>query len=147
MESLLNRESAPKCVATQSPRAGRQRSQASAKPVESIRVAFVTNICAHYRVKTFEKLAELCDAEFFFYSAGNEWYWQPNHGVRKGDFRHTYLPGFQLTQRVRVVPSLVTKLWRRNYEVYIKCINGRFALPVTYLIARLRRKPFILWTG
>ena len=113
----------------------------------TIRAAFVTNICPHYRVKTFERLAELCDAEFFFYSAGNEWYWQQNHRVRAGNFRHSYLPGFQLTQRVRVVPSLVTKLWQRNYDVYIKCINGRFALPVTYMVAKLRRKPFILWTG
>jgi glycosyltransferase involved in cell wall biosynthesis len=31
--------------------------------------------------------------------------------------------------------------------VYIKCINGRFALPVTYSTARLQGKPFILWTG
>ena len=29
----------------------------------------------------------------------------------------------------------------------IKCINGRFALPVTYVLARLRRTPFVLWTG
>jgi glycosyltransferase involved in cell wall biosynthesis len=45
------------------------------------------------------------------------------------------------------VPSLVTKLWRGNYDVFVKCINGRFALPATYLMARLRRKPFVLWTG
>jgi glycosyltransferase involved in cell wall biosynthesis len=32
-------------------------------------------------------------------------------------------------------------------DIYIKCINGRFALPVTFAIARLTRKPFILWTG
>jgi glycosyltransferase involved in cell wall biosynthesis len=147
MDSLLNTETAPKRAATQSPRTDRQSLQARAEPRGSIRVAFVTNICAHYRVKTFERLAKLCDVDFLFYSAGNEWYWQQNHGVRKGNFRHTYLSGFYLTQRVRVVPSLVTKLWQTNYDVYIKCINGRFALPVTYLTARLRRKPFILWTG
>jgi glycosyltransferase involved in cell wall biosynthesis len=48
---------------------------------------------------------------------------------------------------MRVVPSLVTSLWKKDYQVFVKCINGRFALPVTYLIARLRRKPFVLWTG
>ena len=147
MESLLNRESAPKRVATQSPRAGRQRTRASAEPPESIRVAFVTNICAHYRVKTFEKLAELCDPEFFFYSAGNEWYWPKSHGLRAGNFRHIYLPGFQLTRGTRVVPGLALRLWRGSYDVIVKCINGRFALPVTYLTARLARKPFVLWTG
>ena len=34
-----------------------------------------------------------------------------------------------------------------KYDVYIKCINGRFEDPATFLISRLRRKPFILWTG
>lgn len=116
----------------------------SARP---IRAAFVTNICPHYRVKTFELLGKKLSVDFFFYSAGDEWYWQGNHGVRVGNFRHMYLPAFQLTKHIRVAPSLVTKLWRGRYDVYIKCINGRFALPVTYIIAKLRRKPFILWTG
>jgi glycosyltransferase involved in cell wall biosynthesis len=52
-----------------------------------------------------------------------------------------------LTRRIRVTPALLRYLWRGNYDVVIKCINGRFALPVTYLIARLHRKPFVLWTG
>ena len=40
------------------------------------RAAFVTNICPHYRVKTFETLAQKLSVKFFFYSAGNERYWQ-----------------------------------------------------------------------
>ena len=114
---------------------------------EPIRAAFVTNLCPHYRVKSFETLSQSCDVDFYFYSGGDEWYWQPNHGVRVGSFRHTYLSGFHLTPRIRVVPALITRLWQQEYDVYVKCINGRFALPATYLIARLRRKPFILWTG
>jgi glycosyltransferase involved in cell wall biosynthesis len=112
-----------------------------------VKVAFVTNFCPHYRVKTFEMLARLCNVDYFFYSPGTEWYWQQNHGVRTGDFHYVYLPGFQLTQRIRVTPSLLYYLWRGHYDVFVKCIEGRFALPVTYLIARLRRKPFVLWTG
>jgi glycosyltransferase involved in cell wall biosynthesis len=112
-----------------------------------IRGAFVTNFCAHYRVKTFETLAGWQDVDFIFCSAGEEWYWQQQHGVRVGNFRYEYLPAIRLTRRVRLLPSLVTHLWRKKYDVYIKCVNGRFALPITYLIAKLRRKPFILWTG
>jgi glycosyltransferase involved in cell wall biosynthesis len=112
-----------------------------------MKVAFVTNFCPHYRVKTFEMLARLHNVDYFFYSAGTEWYWQQNHGVRTGNFRYVYLPGFRLTRRIRVTPALLCYLWRGNYDVFVKCINGRFALPVTYLIARLRRKPFVLWTG
>jgi len=114
---------------------------------QTVRIAFVTNFCAHYRVRTFETLAKYHDTDFFFSSRGEEWYWQQEHGVRVGNFRYEYLPGIRFTRRMRLVPSLVTRLWRKNYDVYIKCINGRFALPVTYLIAKLRRKPFILWTG
>jgi glycosyltransferase involved in cell wall biosynthesis len=112
----------------------------------SRRIAFVTNFCPHHRVKTFETLAEQEDVDFLFFSAGKEWYWQKQHGVQTGGFRHEYLPGFNIG-RTRIVPSLATRLWQGNYDVYIKCINGRFALPLTYMIARLRRKPFILWTG
>ena len=111
-----------------------------------MRIAFITNICAHYRVQTFETLARYHDVDYYFFSAGDEWYWQQEHGVRAGNFHYEYLPGFRLG-RTRFTPTLPWKLWRGNYDVYIKCINGRFALPITYLIARLRRKPFILWTG
>jgi len=112
-----------------------------------MKIAFVTNICPHYRVKTFETLAKYYHAlEFYFFSAGDEWYWQQQHGVRTGQFNHQYLKGFSLSG-TRLTPALFTKLIQGNYDVYIKCINGRFALPITYLAARLRRKPFILWTG
>lgn len=109
-------------------------------------IAFVTNICAHYRVKTFETLARCYNVDYYFFSAGDEWYWQQQHGVKTGNFHYEYLPGFRLG-RTRITPTLPWRLWRGNYDVYIKCINGRFALPMTYLIARLKRKPFILWTG
>jgi glycosyltransferase involved in cell wall biosynthesis len=111
-----------------------------------LKAAFATNICAHYRVKTFETLARYYEVDYYFFSAGDDWYWQQQHGVRTGDFHYEYIPGFRLG-RTRVTPTLPWELWHGDYDVYIKCINGRFALPVTYLIARLKRKPFILWTG
>lgn len=111
-------------------------------------VAFVTHYCTHYRVKTYELLSLIYNnqIDFYFYSEGKEWYWQQQHGVRTGNFHYEYLPGFRLG-RTRITPTLLWKLWRGNYDVYIKCINGRFVLPMTYLIAHLKRKPFILWTG
>jgi glycosyltransferase involved in cell wall biosynthesis len=114
---------------------------------DKMNVAFVTHFCPHYRIKTFEMLGRTCSVDYFFYSPGNEWYGQGMTGVWRGDFHHEYLPGFQLTRHTRVSPSLVARLWRKKYDVFVKCINGRFALPVTYLVARLRRKPFVLWTG
>jgi len=110
------------------------------------KIAFVTTFCPHHRVKTFELLGQAVDTRFLFFSMGNEWYWQQNHGVRSGNFSYEYLPGVSLGP-VQITPSLLGKLWNEEYDAYVKCINGRFALPLTYAIAKLKRKPFILWTG
>jgi hypothetical protein len=56
------------------------------------------------------------------------------------------LPGFRLGQ-IRITPTLPWKLWQKSYDVYIKCITRCFALPLTYLVARLKCKPVILCTG
>ncbi|HEX5688590.1 MAG TPA: glycosyltransferase, partial [Roseiflexaceae bacterium] len=111
-----------------------------------MKIAFITNFCPHYREQTFALLARYHAIDYYFFSAGDEWYWQQEHGVRSGDFKSMYLRGFRLGN-VRLTPTLPFKLWRGKYDVYLKCINGRFALPAAYLVARLRRKPFILWTG
>ncbi len=111
-----------------------------------MRVTFVTNLCPHYRVRTFETLAACHSVTYYFFSAGEEWYWQQQHGSRTGNFSYEYLRGIRLG-RTRITPTLVSKLLLKPSDVFVKCINGRFALPVTYLIARLRKKPFVLWTG
>ncbi len=111
-----------------------------------MRISFTTNLCAHYNVGTFEVLSRYYDVDYYFFSAGEEWYWQERHGVRIGNFHSEYLPGFHLG-RTRITLTLPVKLWRGKYDIFIKCINGRFTLPVTFLVARLKHKPFILWTG
>jgi glycosyltransferase involved in cell wall biosynthesis len=108
-------------------------------------VAFVTTFCPHHREKTFELFSSYYRTDFFFFSLGDEWYWQTRHGVRSGNFAHKYLWGFRVG-KTRITPMLPFVLLG-EYDAYIKCINGRFALPVTYLMAHLKRKPFILWTG
>jgi glycosyltransferase involved in cell wall biosynthesis len=110
------------------------------------RVAFVTNICPHYRVRTFELLARRCDIDFYFFSSGDEWYWMREHGTATGSFRAQRVPGVRIGG-TRITPSMPLQLFGGRYDVYIKCINGRFALPATFLTARLARRPFILWTG
>lgn len=111
-----------------------------------MRVAFITNFASHYRVKTFETLARYHDVRFFFFSGGDEWYWQKQHGTSTGEFIYEYLPGVALAG-TRITPSLIWKLIGGNFDVVLKCINGRFALPAAYLGARLLRRPFVLWTG
>lgn len=111
-----------------------------------MRVAFVTNFCPHYRVRTFEIFSQYYDIDYYFFSAGNDWYWQQQNGVHSGNFHYEYLHGVSIG-RTRITPDLPFKLFGGSYDAYIKCINGRFALPITYLVSRLRKKPFILWTG
>lgn len=111
-----------------------------------MKAAFITNICPHYRIQTFETLAKYHDVDYYFFSEGKEWYWQQQHGVKSGQFRYEYLPGFSI-RGTQFTPSLPIKLLSNDYDVYIKCILGRFALPVTYLITRIKHKPMILWTG
>lgn len=111
-----------------------------------MKIAFVHNICAHYTAKAFEILARHYNVDYLFYSKGGESYWMKEHGVGSGEFNYDYLSGFNIGN-TRITPSLPIKLYRGRYEVFIKCIGGRFALPTTYIIARLKRRPFILWTG
>lgn len=109
-------------------------------------VAFVTNFAPHYRIKMFEALSGMCSLRCYFHSDGKEWYWPREQAIHGGDFPHTYLPGFRLGP-MRISPRLATALLFGRHDVIIKCINDRFAVPVTYLAARLRGIPFVLWTG
>lgn len=111
-----------------------------------MKIVFVSNYVPHYRIGLFEYLHNKLDIQFYFYSKGDEWYWQKQHGVFSGNFNHAYLPGFRVGNTA-ISFSLIKALWTNSYDIYIKCITGRFALPLTYIIARLKKKPFILWTG
>ncbi len=110
-----------------------------------LRVALVTNFAQYYRIPVYEEIARRFDAQFFFFSKGDESYWLPQHGVASGGFPQTSLASFRLLGTA-IAPALPVRLWRGDFDVYLSGIVGRFALPVTYLLARLRRRPFVLWT-
>lgn len=111
-----------------------------------IRVCFVANFNTFYFQPVIAALANEpdFDVECYFYSKGGEKYWLPEHGVIVAD-RQTYLNGFTVFG-TRIALGLFPILFRRRHDVYVKCVNGRFALPVTYLAARLRGRPFVLWS-
>lgn len=112
----------------------------------SPQIFFITNFCPHYRLETFEIISQKLNVEFIFFSEGKEKYWQTEHGIKKGNFRNRYLNGFYIGD-TRITPILPLILLFKKYDIIIKCINGKFALPITFLIAKVRKKPFILWTG
>lgn len=110
------------------------------------KVIFITNICSHYRVGLFETLHHKLNIVFYFFSRGDEWYWDKKNPIVTGKFLYKNLRGFTLFKNIRIVPELLKIVLFGNYDVLIKCINGRFALLMAFLGSRLRKKPFILWT-
>lgn len=110
------------------------------------RIAVVHPFCTHYTGGLFEILARRFSARFFFFSDGEESYWQREHGVRSGGFPHEYLRGFRLGG-TRITPSLPWKLLRAPADAIVSSIDGKFSLPVSYAAARAKRVPIILWTG
>jgi glycosyltransferase involved in cell wall biosynthesis len=109
-------------------------------------IAFVQNFCTHYTKGTFELLANRFEIDYLFFSRGGEWYWQEQHGIQGGAFRFKYLPGFNIGN-IRINMTLPFELIKRRFDVYLSGIDGRLAMPITFVISKIRRKPFILWSG
>jgi len=114
--------------------------------MRALRVAFITNLCPWYRRPLFELLAQRFETNFFFFSQGEERYLgsalkhEPG-GLPVRDARRVSIAGSPL------LVGLHAELRRENYDVVVKCINGRLMLPFTYHLARRRGLPFVLWTG
>ncbi|NND54716.1 MAG: glycosyltransferase family 4 protein [Gammaproteobacteria bacterium] len=111
-----------------------------------MKVAFVAHLCPQYRISTFELLGAHHDVDFYFYSVGGMSPLQWQRAASQVNFSIPYLHVFQVGQ-ARIAPALISRLWFGKHDVIIKCMNGRFAVLLTYLIARLKRRPFILWSG
>ena len=63
-----------------------------------------------------------------------------------GNFKGEYLKGFFLLPKFRFTLGLFHILFRK-YDVMIKTIDDRFALPLTFLCVKFLRRPFIFWVG
>lgn len=110
------------------------------------KTAFITNFCPFYRIKLFKILAEKIGAEFFFFSNASEKNWEQLNAVNDDGLPIVPVlkPGMG---KIALLISLFKKLRAKNYDVYIQGISGRFIVPLTFMIAKFRKKPFILWTG
>lgn len=110
-----------------------------------MKIAFITNICTHFLVKPFEILATKYKVDFYF-TGGQEKYWEKKNKLWFGNFNGKYLKGFFILPKIKITLGLPNLLFKK-YDVIIKSIDDRFALPVSFLFSKLFRKPFILWTG
>jgi len=110
-----------------------------------VKVLLVTNFTPHYRAPFYERLANAIDVEFIFFSRGTEPYWQEHLGNSTANVRASTIVGRDLGARLNYNPRLVKELWTRDFDVLIKCLNGRLELASAYAIAKARHKPFIFW--
>ena len=111
-----------------------------------MRTACVTNFCPFYRRALFRILAQRVGAEFFFFSDASESNWE-NRNPRGDDalpavsLHHPpILPGAVLLRVARGLSS-------GRYDCVIQGVSGRYVVPLTYCVAKLRRIPFVAWTG
>jgi len=111
-----------------------------------MRVAVITNFCPFYRVKLFRILARELHATFFFFSDASEKNWEQMNPTGADE-----LPAVHLRRggagTLRMLSRLIHALRRKRYDVFIQGISGRFVVPVTFLLARWQRTPYIVWTG
>jgi len=110
-----------------------------------MKIAFITNLCSHYTVKPFELIAKKYDSEFYF-TGGHEAYWEKRNKVYLGDFQGDYLNGFRVGKHYKISWRLFSLFWV-PWNFMIKTLDDRFALPLCFGVAKICRKPFILWTG
>jgi glycosyltransferase involved in cell wall biosynthesis len=111
------------------------------------RILMVTNFATHYRARLFELLHQRLNVEFLFFSEGGEEYWQPHLGVSTGLFPGDTVAGGPSLGKLRLNLGLLRQLQSRDFDVVVKCMNGRLELPMTYAVARRRGAAFVLWTG
>lgn len=110
-----------------------------------MKVLLVTNFAPHYRAPFFELLADRLDMEYIFFSAGTESYWQEHLGIASTNARAETIVGRPLGAGLKFNPRLARELWTRDYDVLIKCLNGRLELASAFAIAKARHKPFVFW--
>ncbi|KAA3614006.1 MAG: glycosyltransferase [Calditrichaeota bacterium] len=119
----------------------------AAPSLKNIRIQFIFNVCAHYRKKLFEELAKKYSINYLFFSGGEEFYNDGLGNQNLGEFTGRYLKGVDFGPHLRLTPGLLPEILFRKTDVFIKCINGPVPLLLTFLAAKLRGIPFILWTG
>jgi glycosyltransferase involved in cell wall biosynthesis len=112
-----------------------------------LKIAFITNLPSHYHIKVFETIAENYRTDFFFFSDASEKWIEKKNELRFGNFNGEYIRGFKISSRFRFNFPLIKKLLFNNYDVIIQSINGRFELISSFIISKIKKKPFILWTN
>src|SRR3954447_21495150 len=109
---------------------GRDRA-ANSRPLRgasAVRIAFVTNLCPHYRRPLYELLGRQHEVDFYFAATGGERYFNARLDHVNGDFTTIDLKRISLLGEP-LLPGLAVRLRRSRYDVVVKCLNGRLMVP------------------
>ena len=120
-----------------------------------IKIAFFHNECAPYRTPLFEGISKIPDIrlELFFgryRSSIRKWYTKLdvtfNHEILKEVKALEELFSFDASDDPNPInPKLFSKLLSSKSDIYIGGVPHYFGTFITFLVAKLLRKPFILF--
>ena len=103
-----------------------------------IRIAFVHNYCIHYRIPLFLNLLRYFDVDFYFAGVYRTVKRIPQRLKRKSYILRSIMP-------IVFSPMLIIHLLRKRYDVYIAGDIQTVNTWITFIIAKILRRPFILW--
>jgi glycosyltransferase involved in cell wall biosynthesis len=114
-------------------------------------VLLFTNTIAPYRLPVFQQLSQMVDLKVLF-AQGRTTDRRWDAQLTSYSFPHTILPHrtVRLGNAAQVInPSLLAHLWHSDFDVAVLGDNRQTALSglLVDLIALVRRRPLILWTG
>ena len=110
------------------------------------RVLFITTTPALHKSGAFRLLQESTNVLFIFFSRGREPYKSASATPNFAGLRYRDI-GTLASSRIAVLAALLKMVAVSDYDVMVKCVNGKLELAACYLACLLRRKSFILWTG
>lgn len=121
-----------------------------------VKIAYFHNECAPYRMAVFEGIAKLPKVELKLF------FGRYRSSIRKWDIEMRPAFEYEILREVKLLPSLfsfdpiddpnplnpslIFKLARGRYDVFIGGSPHYFGTLMTFLISKLQRKPFILFT-
>ena len=105
--------------------------------IYKMKIAFVHNMAMHYRIPFFRRLAELYDVDFLFTHAKKV---EGLNGVNYEILRNYF----------GVALGLILRFLKKDYDVIVNGdwdgIPGIIEMISGFTIAKLQRKPFIIWS-
>jgi glycosyltransferase involved in cell wall biosynthesis len=113
-----------------------------------VRPLIVADFPTHYTTPLFTRLQAEQHAQLLFFSDGStREYWPPHLAKAGGDLAASTHTGRRIAPKVMLNPGLAKAVWTSDFDVVLMELSGRAEIATTFSIAKLRKKPFLLWNG